>query len=78
MSAVNTYKLVVEDDAAFCDVAGSSAAIAFSDCVVGHWVELFTQDCVDRSAVLSALFLGFRWLPPKQGVTSNRDGREGS
>ncbi|MCA1579125.1 MAG: hypothetical protein LC794_17385 [Acidobacteria bacterium] len=40
VSAVDTYKLVVEDDAVFCDVAGSSAAVAFSDCVGGHWVQV--------------------------------------
>jgi hypothetical protein len=40
VSAVDTYKLVVEDDAVVCDVAGSSAAVAFSDCVGGHWVQV--------------------------------------
>jgi hypothetical protein len=37
VSAVDTYKLVVEDDAIFCDVAGCSAAVAFIDCEGGHW-----------------------------------------
>ena len=48
MSAVDTYKLVVEDDAVFCDVAGCSAAVAFIDCEGGHWFKVFTQDYVDR------------------------------
>jgi hypothetical protein len=36
VSAVDTYKLIVEDDAVFCDVAGCSAPVAFTDCVGCH------------------------------------------
>jgi hypothetical protein len=56
VTAVDTYKLVVEDDSIVCDVAGSSAAIAFSDCVGGHWVE------VVHSGLRRSFRCGVRWL----------------
>ena len=64
VSAVDTYKLVVEDDAIFCDVAGCSAGVAFIDCEGGHWflglhsglLELIANDF--RSGVRFVLAFG--------------------
>ena len=60
VSAVDTYKLIVVDDAVFCDVTGCSALVAFTDCLGGHQFhrlhsglpQLFVVDCRFSGIVL--------------------------